>query len=79
MIEKSRFTVQWKIIYRLHKYSMSPSTSQQDIGINIYFIHFYITIKFMGKNESEDKNTILEYNHSYCHMRYSVTLNSKEH
>lgn len=62
MIEKWCFTIQWKIIYRLHKYSMSLSTSQQDVGINIYFfIHFYITIKFMHKSEAGKKeNTILE-------------------
>lgn len=46
MIEKSCFTIHWKITYELHKYSMSPSTSRQDTGINVsFFVHFYITIK----------------------------------
>lgn len=37
MIKKRCFTIQWKIVCKLHKFSMSPSTLQQDVGINISF------------------------------------------
>lgn len=53
MIKKQHFTIQCKTIYRLHKYSMSKSTSQQEVLITFFFTHFYITVKVMGKNETE--------------------------
>lgn len=40
--------IQWKIIYRLHKYSMSPSISQRDVGFNISYYTFLYYIQIHG-------------------------------
>lgn len=53
MIKKQHFTIQCKTIYRLHKSSTPKSTSQQEVLIILFFTYFYITVKIMGKNETE--------------------------
>lgn len=48
MTGKKWHFIRWKIIYRLHKSSMSPSISQQDVGINISFYTFLYYNKIHG-------------------------------